>query len=85
MDVNQDTRFNVTDSYCIFGKISGRFPNWINAYPSYRIFTPAQWTTINSGTSDLRSSIPGVQSMIISTPTNGGTTSFYLLRTGYTQ
>lgn len=85
MDVNQDSRFNITDSYCIFGKISGRFPNWINSYPSYRIFTPAQWTTINSGTSDLRSSIPGVQSMIISSPTRGGFTNFYLIRTGYTQ
>ena len=84
MDVNQDTRFNTSDSYCIFGKISGRFINWVNSYPSYRIFTPSQWTTINSSTSDLRSTIPGVQSMIISPPTNGGSTNFYLLRTGIT-
>jgi hypothetical protein len=82
MDINGDGRFTVSDSYVIYGKTSGRFANWINSYPSYRIFTPAQWTTINSGTSDLRGSIPGVQTMTISSPVRGGSTNFYLIRTG---
>jgi hypothetical protein len=82
MDVNGDGRFTVTDSYVIYGKASGRFPDWINSYPSYRIFTPAQWATVNSGSSDLRGSIPGVQTMTISSPIRGGSTNFYLIRTG---
>ena len=82
MDVNQDGKFNVVDSYIIYGKISGRFVNWLNSYPNYRIFTAAQWGSINTGTTDLRVSTPGVQSITISAPTNGGTTNFYLIRTG---
>lgn len=82
MDVNGDGRFTVTDSYNIYARINNRPGFWISPIADYRIFTPAQWTTINSGTTDMRGTIPGVQSMIISTPTNGGSTNFYLLRTG---
>jgi hypothetical protein len=81
MDVNNDGRITVSDSYNIYGKISGRFTSWVS--PNYRIFTPTQWTIINVGTTDLRVSYPGVQSMTI-TPVNGGSTNFYLIRTGFT-
>lgn len=81
-DINEDGRVTVSDSYLIYGKISGRFTNW--PAPTYRIFTPAQWSVINSGTANLKSSYPGVQSMTISSPINGGSTNFYLIRTGYT-
>jgi hypothetical protein len=81
-DVNSDTRFSVTDTYCIYGRISGRFITWPSSTPSYRIFTPSQWSIINSGSTDLRSTYPGVQSIII-TPVNGGSSNFYLIRTGY--
>lgn len=81
MDVNNDGRITVSDSYNIYGKISGIFTSWVS--PNYRIFTPTQWTIINVGTTDLRVSYPGVQSMTI-TPVNGGSTNFYLIRTGFT-
>lgn len=82
MDINRDGILSVSDSYCIFGKMSGRFVNWPNSYPAYRIFTQGEWSTINGNNIDLRFSIPGVQSMIISSPTRGGSTNFYILRTG---
>ena len=80
-DINMDGKITVSDSYSIFGKISGRFVNFPSS-PNYRIFTPTQWNAIKNGTSDTRLTNPGVQSMII-TPVNGGTTNFYLIRTGF--
>jgi hypothetical protein len=82
MDVNGDGRFTVSDSYYIYGKISGRFSTFYGTVPLYRIFTTAEWSTINSSSNDLRGSIPGTQTMIISSPTRGGSTNFYLVRTG---
>ena len=82
MDVNGDGRFSVSDSYNIYARMNSRVGFWINSIPNYRVFTQAEWSTINSGTTDLRVSIPGVQSMIISSPANGGTSNFYLLKTG---
>ena len=35
------------------------------------------------GTANLKTTYPGVQSMSI-TPINGGSTTFYLIRTGFT-
>jgi hypothetical protein len=80
-DVNMDGKVTVSDSYNIFAKMSGRFSNFPTS-PSYRIFTPAQWNAIKTGTTDVRLANPGVQSMVI-TPVNGGTTNFYLIRTGF--
>ena len=81
MDINGDTKITVSDSYNIYGRISGRFTTWFS--PNYRIFTPAQWSAINVGTTDLRVLYPGVQSMTI-TPVNGGSTNFHVIRTGIT-
>ena len=82
-DVNNDSRINVADSYYIYGKIAGKFISWGGSQPNYRIFTPAQWSTINSGTSDLRISYPGVQTYTITSPVSGGTANFYIIRTGF--
>lgn len=82
MDINSDGVISVSDSYNIFGNISGRFPVWSNS-PSYRIFNQSEWNVIKNGSNNLKSTYPGVQSMII-TPINGGSTTFYLVRTGFT-
>ncbi len=82
MDINDDNRVNVADSWSIWGKISGLFPTWPSS-PSYRIFNQTEWNVIKVGTTNLKSIYPGTQSMII-TPVNGGTTNFYLIRTGFT-
>jgi len=81
MDINSDGRITVSDSYNIYGKMSGRFASWVS--PNYRIFNSAQWSVINIGTTDLRLLYPGVQSTTI-IPVNGGSTNFYLIRTGFT-
>jgi hypothetical protein len=82
-DVNNDNRINVADSWYIYGKIGSIFNNWGSTLPNYRIFNASQWNAIKVGTSDLRSVYPGVQTMTITSPVSGGTTNFYLLRTGY--
>lgn len=82
MDINADGKVNVADSWNIWGKMSGVFPVWTNS-PEYRIFNQAQWDVIKVSNSNLKATYPGVQSMII-TPINGGSTTFYLLRTGFT-
>ena len=81
-DVNNDGRINISDSYYIFMKRSGRFPSWGSPLPNSRIFTPSQYSILNSSTTDLRNSYPGVQSFTINSPINGGSSNFYLIRTG---
>jgi hypothetical protein len=81
MDINQNGLLSITDVYLDYLRIFnlGFPPNT----PIYRIFTSPQWTTINSSTSNLTSSLPGVQSLTINNPTNSSTTNLYLIRTGY--
>ena len=83
-DVNNDSNFTVSDSYYIYGMKSGRFVNWKNAVPKYRLFTPTQWNVIKTSNLDLRATYPGVQSIILNSPVNNATSNFYLLRTGFT-
>ncbi len=82
-DVNNDGRINVADSYYVYGKINGRFSSWASALPNYRIFTSPQWSTINLSNTDLRSTYPGVQTITITSPVNGGSSNFYVVRTGF--
>jgi len=81
-DVNNDGRINISDSYYIFMKKSGRFSSWGVSLPNSRIFTPSQYSILNSSTSDLRNSYPGVQTVTINSPINGGNSNFYLITTG---
>ena len=83
MDINNDGLISVTDSYLLFGKISGRFAAW-QGTPEYRLFNSTQWSNIKNGSADLRTTYPGVQTLTIS-PINGGSSTIYLLRTGFTQ
>jgi hypothetical protein len=82
-DVNNDGRINVADSYYIYGRMNGRFINWPSNLPNYRIFTASQWNIINSSNTDLRATYPGVQTITITSPVNGGSSNFYITRTGY--
>ena len=82
-DVNNDGRINVADSYYIYARMNGKFTSWTNPLPVYRLFTSSEWTVINLGTSDYRVSYPGSQIKTITSPVNGSSTNFYLLRTGF--
>lgn len=82
-DVNNDGNITISDEYYIFMKKNGRFSNWGLSLPSVRLFTSTQFSIINSSTNDLRSTYPGVQSITISSPVNGGSANYYLINTGY--
>jgi hypothetical protein len=79
-DTNNDGKISVSDAIYINLKQNGltTFP-----YPS-RIFTPTQYTSLTTGTTDLRSTIPGVSSITITSPVSGTTTgNYYLIAPGY--
>jgi hypothetical protein len=82
-DVNNDGRINISDAYYIFMKKLGRLPTWGTSLPNKRLFTSTEYTTINSSTSDLRSTYVGSQSITITSPVSGGSSNYYLVNTGY--
>jgi len=81
-DVNGDGRVTVSDAYYISAKMNGILPNWTNTFNS-RLFTVAQFNSINTTTLNLKSTYPGVTSFTISTPVSGGSTNYYLIAPGY--
>jgi len=79
-DTNNDGRISVADALYINLKRNNLA---LFQYPS-RIFTPTQYTSLANGTTDLRSTIPGVSTITISSPVSGTTTgNYYLLAPGY--
>lgn len=82
-DVNNDGRINVSDAYSIFMRRIGRFTMWNYMLPNTRLFTVSEYNIINSSTTDLRLTYPGVQSITINSPVNGGSSNYYLINTGY--
>ena len=83
MDINNDGYISISDSYLLNGKLSGRFAAWPNS-PDYRLFNSTQWNVIKFGSTNLKTTYPGVQTFS-TIPVNGGSTTIYLLRTGFTQ
>ena len=82
-DVNNDGRINVSDAYSIFMRRIGRFTMWNFMLPNTRLFTAAQYNIINTSTTDLRATFPGVQSITINSPVNGGSSNYFIINTGY--
>ena len=82
-DVNNDGRVNISDAYYIFMKKIGRLSTWNVSLPNTRLFTASQYNIINTSTTDLRATYPGVQSITINSPVNGGSSNYYLINTGY--
>lgn len=81
-DVNNDGRITVADAILINAK-RNNFATLSFPYQS-RLFTAAQYTSLTTGTTDLRSTIPGVTSITITSPVSGTTTAnYYLLAPGY--
>jgi hypothetical protein len=77
-DLNNDSKLTVGDICVIADRINGT--------PFTKrtlLFTNTQWTSLSTGSSDLRATIPGVQLNFTFTPTSGGTSNFYLLSPGY--
>jgi len=82
-DVNNDGRINISDAYYIFMKKIGKILIWNYMLPNTRLFTVSEYNTINSSTTDLRTTYPGVQSITINSPVNGGSSNYYIINTGY--
>ena len=81
MDVNGDNNLTITDVYLVYARIIGR--EWKSGVPIYRIFTPSEWNTISTSLSNLKSTYPGTQTIILSGISNKGNSNYYLFRTGY--
>ena len=81
MDVNGNDNLTVTDIYLVYMKIVGR--SWRSGVPNYRIFTPTEWSTITSSSSNLKSIYSGAQTVTVTGLTNKGSSDYYLVRTGY--
>jgi hypothetical protein len=79
-DTNNDGKISVSDAIYINLKKNG-----LASFPyTSRIFTPTQYTSLTTGTTDLRLTIPGVSSITINTPVSGTTTgNYYLIAPGY--
>ena len=80
MDVNSDGRLNISDVYLIYFKNGGR--TW-SGVTTYYFFTQPEWNTINSSTSNLKSTYSGTQTFSKSNLKSGQSTNIYLIRTGF--
>lgn len=81
-DINNDGKITISDTYSIFMRRNGVFTAF-NYVPINRIFTTTEYTTINSSTNNLKSTIPGLQTVTINSPVNGGNTNYYFFSSGY--
>jgi hypothetical protein len=82
MDANSNGILSIADVFLIYAKKSGLILTWPNTAPSYRIFTASQWSTINTSSSNLVSTYSGVQALTTTGLTSGGTSNFYIVKTG---
>ena len=79
-DVNGDGRITVSDAYYINRKRTGMLSSWLVS----GLYLPSQYSSLTSGTIDLRSSIIGNISITINNPTSGTTNgNYYLITPGY--
>jgi hypothetical protein len=79
-DVNNDGLITVSDCYYINMKRYSSASTWPNVY----LYTPAQYTSLTTGTTDLRSSVIGSSSITINSPVSGTTTgNYYIIAPGY--
>jgi hypothetical protein len=82
-DVNGDGRITISDEYYINLRRTGRVSNWVTMTAS-RLFNTTQYSSLNSGTTDLRATIPGISSFTITSPVSGTTNAnYYLISPGY--
>jgi hypothetical protein len=81
MNTNSNSNLSITDVYLIHKKINGT--DWISGTPQYRIFTQSEWNVINSSNSNLLGTYQGVQNITLTNPIAGGSSSFYIIKTGH--
>ncbi len=82
-DVNNDGKITISDVYYIHMKKAGLFLTWTSPLPKTRLFTQAEYNSIINSTTDLRPTYVGSSNIILNSPTNGGSSSYYIINTGY--
>ena len=82
-DVNNDGRITISDTYSIFARRRGLLNSFPASPPDSRIFTASQWSSISGSALNLKTTIPGVQTVTINSPVSGGVSNFYVTRVGY--
>jgi hypothetical protein len=80
-DVNSDGLITVSDLYNCYAKKNG-LTNTFNV-PVSRLFTQTEANTIKLGVTNTRSTLPGLQTITINTPANNGTSTIYIIQSGY--
>lgn len=60
MDINNSNSITITDAYGVFSKLAGNFPSWPNSTPNLLFFNPTEYAAINSATTSLQTTYPGV-------------------------
>ena len=79
-DTNGDGKITVSDCYYTNKRKNATASTWPGVY----LYTASQYTTLTSGTTDVRSSVLGVTGLTISSPVSGTTTgNYYLIAPGY--
>lgn len=81
MNANASSTLSISDVYLIYKKMNG--VQWPSGVPEYRIFTQQEWTQINSTVSNLSSTYTGSQTITLTNPTVGGSSTFYIVKTGH--
>ena len=79
MNTNGNSSLTISDVYLIHKRINGN----AFAVPSYRLFTLTEWSIINSSSSNMLATYPGTQTITLTNPTAGGSSTFYLIKTGF--
>ena len=79
LDLNEDNKITVSDIKFL-SLINNGFQSWTN---QTILFTSSNWSGLQ-GTTNLKSTIPGVLGAYTFTPSSGGVTNFYLLTKGFT-
>jgi hypothetical protein len=82
-DVNNDNKLTVSDAIFINNRRMGITNSW-NGLSGSRLYTTAQFNTLNASTTNLKASVVGVTSITINSPVSGTTNAnYYLIAPGY--
>ena len=79
MNTNGNSNLTITDVLLIYKKINGT----AFTVPDYRLFTLSEYNVINSSIANLLVTYPGTQTITLTNPTAGGSSSYYLIKTGF--
>lgn len=81
-DLNGDGRITISDAVYLNFRKNGLFTSWINSFNS-RYFSVAEYNSIKNQSSNLKTTYPGLNSITINSPANGGSANYYLISPGY--